>query len=123
MGHEEGGYRRVAALEVKIHSEQIGHALDADPDVDQLDKGGWPGIADATHAEKQAALGSPHQPIGVNYRMCDSCQDFFSKHAAYTQRVQYVADSEATRIFYPNGTGKVVAHVGTITLWVNFYIL
>ena len=122
MGQEEVGYQRISAQEVKTYSEKIGHTLDEDEDIDQLNIGGWPGIADATHAEKQAAIGSLNQPIGVSYLMCDSCQDFFSKHAMYTGRIQYVADPKVARIFYSDGTGSVISHSGEVTTWMNSYV-
>jgi uncharacterized Zn-binding protein involved in type VI secretion len=98
------GYQNVSPEEVAAYSNKIGHDLKPAGGQDQVNRGGFPGKYHASHAEKQMALASPDEPIGVSKPMCPDCQGFFSKHAVHTGKSQTVSDPEMTRIFNPDGT-------------------
>jgi hypothetical protein len=99
------GFSRVAPEDVRAHSEKIGHTLEAKEirDYNRFTEEGFPGKYNASHAEKQMALLSPNEPIGVSKEMCLDCQHFFLKQAEYTGKPQIVTDPEMTRIFMTDG--------------------
>jgi hypothetical protein len=97
------GFAGKSPDEIRAYSDQIGHDLRASGRFDQIDRGGWSGKYQASHAEKQGALVSPDDPLGVSKEMCTDCQDFFSRHAQQRGRPQIVTDPKVTRIFWPDG--------------------
>lgn len=58
---------------------QIGHAI---KDLGMRDHG-VVGSQRASHAERQVALLSPRQPIGVTKPMCSDCQEYFRRLAVH----------------------------------------
>jgi hypothetical protein len=64
----------------------------------------------ASHAEKQLAVSSPNEPIGVIWGMCEDCQKFFRMQAIATGQPQAVTDPYLTRIFHPNGRVEEIKH-------------
>jgi hypothetical protein len=57
----------------------------------------------AVHAEVQASIAQPNQPIVVNRPMCSSCFEYFRAEAKFRQRAQTVADPQRIRVFHPDG--------------------
>jgi uncharacterized Zn-binding protein involved in type VI secretion len=98
------GYKEVPPREVETLSQKIGHDLAPSGATDQVNRGGFRGKFNASHAEKQLAILKPNKPIGVSKAMCPDCQGFFSKLAQYRGRSQVVGDPQVTRIFYPDGS-------------------
>lgn len=97
------GYAKASPEEVADYSKTIGHELKPAGAQDQIQKGGFPGKYNASHAEKQMAVHSPNEPLGVSKPMCKDCQDFFTKHAKYQGQDQVITDPNMTRIFHPDG--------------------
>jgi hypothetical protein len=79
-------------------SAEIGH----EPKPHVFDQG-VPGRYNSSHAEKQASVVAPNQPIGVSNPMCSDCVDYFQKLAKATGHPQVVADPNVTRVFMPDG--------------------
>jgi RHS repeat-associated protein len=98
------GYTQATPEQVAEYSDEIGHELRPSGGPDQVNRGGFPGKFNASHAEKQMALQHPNEPLGVSKPMCPDCQNFFKLHAEYTGKPQYVTDPQMTRIFHPDGT-------------------
>lgn len=108
---KKGSFNAAKPEDVAKHSEKIGHKLSENSLLDQTKKGGFPGKYNASHAEKQLIVKKPNEPIGVAPRkMCNDCQEFFKKEAAYRGEPQVVTDCEVTRIFYPDGTFQKIPH-------------
>jgi len=84
-------------------SKKCGHTPEPNP---ALDKAGYPGSYNLSHAEKQAAAAAAKGSrwFGVSKPMCLDCQAFFKKLAAYWDDPIVVADPAGIRIFYPDGT-------------------
>lgn len=71
------------------------------------------GIADASHAEKQASMrGDLSKRVGVNRPQCRSCREYYQAMAQQRGVPQYVADTDMTRIYYPNGEVGIVLQEG-----------
>ncbi|WP_282205905.1 LamG-like jellyroll fold domain-containing protein [Kitasatospora fiedleri] len=57
----------------------------------------------ASHAERQAAVGRPNEPIEVDRDMCDDCIDWFKKLAQHRGVPQKVTDPSGINHFDVNG--------------------
>jgi hypothetical protein len=57
----------------------------------------------ASHAEQQAAIEAPDEPLGVNRAMCPDCVEFFRERAIDRETPQFVADPQGVHIFMPSG--------------------
>lgn len=62
------------------------------------------GAYSASHAEKQAAIMTGSQSIGVSRAMCGDCQNYFKALAQSTKKMYVVADPGVVRVFLPDGT-------------------
>ena len=71
------------------------------------------GTARASHAEKQAAMAAPGQPIGVSLPMCFDCYEYFRRYATARGRPVVVADPDMVRVFYPDGRVLAPSRTGT----------
>jgi Domain of unknown function (DUF4157) len=58
----------------------------------------------ATHAEVQASIARPNQPIVVSRVMCSSCYTYFRAEARFRGVRQIVADPQTIRVFKPDGS-------------------
>jgi len=99
-------------------SKKIGNTPEPNP---ALDKAGYPGSYNLSHAEKQAAAAAAKGTrwFGVSAVMCLDCQAFFKKLAAYWGDPIVVADPAEIRVLYPDGTvisGTTLALVGAAAL-------
>ena len=94
--------------EVMELADEIGHPFPA-----SSKDNGVKGRFYASHAELKPAVVAPNVPVGQSNvgGMCDSCQKFYSKLAAYRGKVQVVASPDSINIFYPNGTTVVQPHL------------
>jgi hypothetical protein len=110
--------------EVLEHGGAIGHTFapdNFDPTVaGVLNKGraqaehvAAAGTARASHAEKQAAMAAPGEPIGVSLPMCFDCYEFFRRYATNRGRPVVVADPDMVRVFYPDGRVLAPSRTGT----------
>ena len=64
---------------------------------------GVPGQYFASHAERQASILEPDQPIEVSEGMCDDCQEYFQCLANYRGVGQQVTDPNGSYTFEPEG--------------------
>lgn len=64
---------------------------------------GTPGIAAASHAEKQLYSVNQDIPMGVNRKMCTDCEGYFSYMATVNQKYIYASDPNNNHIFSPIG--------------------
>ncbi|MBD5136136.1 MAG: hypothetical protein HDT39_09300 [Lachnospiraceae bacterium] len=100
--------RSVAPQDVIAKSKEIGHELQQNSFLDNINRGGEPGQSKASHAEKQLSLIST-KPIGVApIDMCDDCIIFFSKLSVYEKRTIIVADPSTVRIFESDGSVREI---------------
>ncbi len=97
-------YGSVSPEDVKAHADKIGHTLAKGSAPDQIRNGGFDGKASASHAEKQALLGSDGESPGVSKDMCGDCQNFFRQDAIYNNRTNYNTDPNGQWKFEPDGT-------------------
>jgi len=104
------GFAKATPEQVADYSKQIGYDLKPEPWADQTGSGGFPGKYNASHAEKQMAVLSPGDPIGVSKPMCPDCLGFFKQQAIATGRTEVVSDPSVTRIFSPDGSITEVPH-------------
>jgi hypothetical protein len=99
------GYQSVSTEDVRQYSSKIGHDLGASGFRDQTSQtDGFPGKFNASHAEKQAAIANPGQPLAVSEPMCKDCQAFFAKEAQFTGLPRTVRDPQTLWVFMPDGT-------------------
>jgi len=98
------GYSQATPEDVAAHSKKIGHELKPAGANDQINRGGFPGKYNASHAEKQMALASPNEPAGVSKPMCSDCIEFYKAQAKYSGQPQTVTDPDMTRVFNTDGT-------------------
>lgn len=103
------GFTSVPPEDVAAYSDKIGHELQPAGGLDQIKNGGFPGKYNASHAEKQMAVASPNEPIGVSREICNDCYNFFKLHAQETGKPQIITDPEGTHVFYPDGTVKTIS--------------
>ena len=64
---------------------------------------GTPGLAAASHAEKQLYSVNQDIPMGVNRKMCTDCEGYFSYMATVNQKYIYASDPYNNHIFSPIG--------------------
>lgn len=57
-----------------------------------------------SHAERQAALARPNEPVEVDRDMCDDCIEWFKHEAVHQGQVQRVTDPSGVNVFHPDGT-------------------
>jgi len=82
---------------------RIGFTFATDPRDD-----GVPGRFYGSHAEVQMPEIAPNEPFAVSKGMCPECQRYYTAIAQDSGLTQVVADPYRVRIFYPDGTVKVV---------------
>ncbi len=97
------GFGSATPEDVRKLADEIEHPLKPHPH-DQLDRGGFDGKYNASHAEKQQALTSPGSDIAVNRRMCTDCVEFHKKLAQHTGQSQLVTDPDGPKLFLPDGS-------------------
>jgi hypothetical protein len=64
---------------------------------------GIPGQYASSHAEKQANMMNPGQPIGVSRAMCGDCINYFISSAQASGQFLVVADPNVVRVFKADG--------------------
>ena len=90
-----------------------GHEAGRAPEPHEFDRSATAGSAGkvrGSHAEKQAAVLSPDDPVGVSKPMCSDCQAWFRQRAIDRGVPQVVADPDGTRVFMPDGTVHFQQH-------------
>ncbi|MFJ6166014.1 LamG-like jellyroll fold domain-containing protein [Micromonospora orduensis] len=98
-----GGHTRVPPQTVLGLTAQMGGPVTPGRFMDH----GVDGQYYASHAERQAAIADPNQPIGVDRPMCDDCIDWFKSLAKHRGVEQRVTDPTGVNIFRPDGTWRV----------------
>ena len=106
---KEGNINRTITPDDVINkSIEIGHSLQENAFLDNINNGGQLGQSKASHAEKQLSL-LTDKPIGVApIDICADCQSYFIKLAEYKQCDIIVADPSSIRIFKENGEVLVI---------------
>lgn len=92
-----------------VEGAEAGQAPEPHP-FDSSATAGDSGRVHGSHAEKQAAVLSPDDPVGVSKPMCLDCQAWFRQRAIDRGVPQFVADPEGTRVFMPDGTVHMEPH-------------
>lgn len=69
-----------------------------------------PGAYHASHAAVKAIVRSKGGGIAVSQRLCIECQNFISAMAAHANSTKTVSEPDSMRIFFPNGTQKLLPH-------------
>jgi filamentous hemagglutinin len=93
------GFSRVSPQEVLALQSEMGFPARRAGAYDQ----GVPGQYFASHAERQASILEPDQPIEVSEGMCDDCQEYFQCLANYRGVGQQVTDPNGSYTFEPEG--------------------
>jgi len=89
---------------VGVEGAEAGH--ETDPHV--FDPKGTEGGYESSHAERQAAVASPDDPVGVSRDICAACQSWFKARAVSRGIPQFVADPAGTHVFMPDGRQIVI---------------
>lgn len=87
----------------EARAHQVGTEFIESGGKDQVRRGGFPGAAAHSHAERLVEVTHPGQPIGVNRDMCEGCISHFENIAEHDGVTQVVADPEKTRVFHTDG--------------------
>jgi hypothetical protein len=98
---------RVAPQEVMALQQEIGFPARAAGAFDR----GVPGQYYASHAERQAYMLEPGEPITVSNEVCSNCQAFFQQAVNDSQAAQTVIDPIQTWSFAPQSVVDEVAQV------------
>ena len=95
------GFEGKPATTEQVLSEGVEAGVEHDPHV--FDPKNVEGGYESSHAERQAAINCPDEPIGVSRDMCAGCQRWFQARAMSRGVPQFVADPSGGRVFMPDG--------------------
>ena len=95
------GFEGKPATTEQVLSEGVEAGVEHDPHV--FDPKNVEGGYESSHAERQAAVNYPDEPIGVSRDMCAGCQRWFQARAMSRGVPQFVADPSGGRVFMPDG--------------------
>ncbi|MBO0799474.1 MAG: type IV secretion protein Rhs, partial [Blastocatellia bacterium] len=93
------GFTQIDPQEILDLQEEMGFPAKRSGAMDQ----GKDGKYFASHAERQASVLCPDQPIEVSDDMCPNCHGYFQALANYRGVDQQVTDPRGTHNFYPQG--------------------
>ena len=103
------GFTRVSPQDVLDFQDEIGFTARRAGFFDN----GVPGQYYASHAERQAYLLEPDEPITVSRSICTNCQAFFQQVADSTEEAQNIIDPMQTWTFAPQSVvSEVLEDIG-----------